>query len=137
MNRFLLLLAVAVGLSASSCKETYDQGVCQNLTDKIVCEKSLTQVDYAEMLEQYESILQYLIARADEVIAESDESAREALMLSMRSDEEYLRRFGYMFTFGSTLYQADVKNELDDDNHATYLRIGHYSDEFAHRTEQL
>lgn len=137
MNRIFLSLFLALGLLVSSCSKGYDADLCQSLSDKIVREQPLDQHDYAEMLFQYESILKYLISRADDVIALKNEDDRDALRQSLRNDEDYLQRFSYMFTFGSTLYQAEVRNELDAANLAAYHDLERYCDEFADRSEAL
>lgn len=120
-----------------SCSDGYDRSLCQDLSDRIVRDDSLSQDDYAAMLDQYESILKYMIDRADDIIATEDETERQELSRALRSDEDYLERFGFMFTFGSTLYQADVRNQLDDANSAAYRSLESYSDEFARRSEQI
>ena len=137
MNRILLLLFAVLGLSVSSCSDGYDAAVCQDLSDKIVREQPLTQDDYADMLDQYEAILKYLISRADDIISIEADGDKDRMRRELRSDEDYLQRFSYMFTFGSVLYQAEVRNELDENNLAAYHDLERYSDEFADRTEEL
>lgn len=138
MNRFFVLIYIIVcNLLFASCTSGYDMSVCERLSDKIVREEPLSQDDYEDMLFQYESILKYLIDRADEVIDEDDSDKRAELQQKMRNDDEYLKRFSYMFTFGSTLYQADVNKSLDAKNLNTYRSLERYADEFAHRSEEL
>lgn len=138
MNRFLVFIYILVcNLLFMSCSSGYDMSVCERLSDKIVREEPLSQDDYEDMLNQYESILKYLIDRADEIIDEDDSDKRSALQQKMRNDEEYLKRFSYMFTFGSTLYQADVNKTLDAKNLNTYHSLDRYADEFARRSKEL
>ncbi len=137
MNRITKLIIPVICLLLSSCSRGYDEKTCSMLADKIVREDSLSQEDYAAMLTQYESILQYLIDRADEVIACTDGSRRDKMLRDMRNEEEYVGRFSYMFTFSSALYQAQVRDGLDDKNLDSYHKLERYADEFARRTEQL
>lgn len=138
MNRFIVLIyIIACNLLFASCSSGYDMSVCERLSDKIVREEPLSQDDYEDMLVQYESILKYLIDRADDVIDEDDSDKRAELQQRMRNDDEYLKRFSYMFTFGSTLYQADVNKSLDAKNLNTYRSLERYADEFARRSEEL
>lgn len=137
MKHFLYLIALVFPFVFMSCNDGYDRSLCQSLSDKIVCDDSLSQDDYADMLDQYESILKYMIDRADDIIGTEDEAKRLELSRALRNDEDYLERFGFMFTFGSTLYQADVRNELDDANSATYRSLESYVEEFANRSEQI
>lgn len=137
MKHLLYSIALIFTFVFFSCSDSYDRSLCQNLSDRIVRDDSLSQKDYADMLDQYESILKYMIDRADDIIATEDEAERQELSRALRSDEDYLERFGFMFTFGSTLYQADVRNELDDANSAAYRSLESYSDEFARRSEQI
>ena len=111
----LLILTLAMTAGLSSCKG-YDEAKCESLTEMIIRGRMLDQNDYADMLDQYEDILKYLIGRSDEIIAEQDQQTRKELQKRLRNDEEYLKRFGYMFTFGSALYQADVANLHDENN---------------------
>lgn len=133
----IAFFAAIVSLGLTSCSDGYDAGECERLADMIVRDRALTQDDYAAMIEQYESILKYLIRRADEVLDESDPGRREQLVADLRSDDEYLQRFSYMFTFGSTLYRAEESDSFDQENRSRYEALDEYVEEFAKRTEQI
>lgn len=137
MNRIQKLLIPIICLILASCSGGYDEHACSRLADKVVRDDSLSQKDYAEMMVQYEAILQYLIDRADDIIACDDSERKSEMTRNLRNDEEYGRRFGYMFTFSSALYQAEVRNGLDEKNLKSYRSLERYTDEFARRTERL
>ena len=136
-NRLIIPALLCIGLLVASCSSGYDSKVCEKLSGKIVRSESLTQDDYDQMLKQHESILKYLISRVEDIVDEDDQENREKLMQDMRNDNEYLKRFGYMFTFGSTLYQAEVNNVLDAKNQNTYNALNRYAEEFARLSEEL
>lgn len=137
MNRIHKLLIPVICLVLASCSGGYDDKTCSRLADMVVRDDSLSQKDYSEMMVQYEAILQYLIDRADEIIACDDSERKAEMAQKLRDDEEYGRRFSYMFTFSSALYQAEVRDELDEKNLENYRSLERYTDEFAQRTEQL
>jgi len=137
MNRFILIICMVCGMTLASCSGAYSASECERLSDKIVCDEKLSQEDYEDMLVQYEAILKYLISKADKIIEETDKNERSKLRQSIRNDSEYLKRFSYMFTFGSALYQAEVKNELDAKNLNAYKKLDSYVEEFNRRSEDI
>ena len=137
MNRIFLCLFLVSGLMMSSCSKGYDPDLCYRLSDRIMREQPLDQHDYAEMLVQYEAILKYLIDRSDEIIALDSDSEKDRMRRELRADDDYLQRFSYMFTFGSALYQAEVRDDLDEVNLAAYHRLERYCDEFADSSEEF
>lgn len=131
------LAAILSILALTACNGGYDASECERLTDKIVNEETLSQDDYSDMLTQYESILQYLIDRTDKTNEISDDFERAKEQQALRQDEEFMKRFSYMFTFGSALYMAEVGGELDDSNLERYNKVMEYVDEFTKSSERF
>ena len=97
---------------------------------KIERHDSLSQRDYSLIIEQDEQILQYLINRAEDM-REIPEEERDRFWRSLTSDPEYMERFGYLFTLGSALYQADTEGLLDERNAAMYRALDEYNEQLA------
>ncbi len=134
MKTLYTLLAGALLLLCAACSSSpaarYDGEMCHELSVKIERGDSLSQADYRNMILQNEAILVYLINRTKEVSSEpSDEQAGS--WRHLLAEPEYLERFGYMFTLGSALYQADADGHLDSDNKKLYDRLDRYNRELA------
>lgn len=130
-NSFLFgaLLLMCAACSSSPAAH-YDDELCHDLSVKIERGDSLSQDDYRSMILQNEAILVYLIDRTKEVSSEpSDE--QPGSWRHLLAEPEYLERFGYMFTLGSALYQADASGRLDSDNKKLYDRLDRYNRELA------
>ena len=54
---------------------------------------------------------------------------------ALKSNPEYMQRFGFLFTLGSALYQAESHGKLDSSNAAAYDALDHYNDALAGVTE--
>lgn len=91
---------------------------------------SLTQADYTAMIAQSEDILKFLIKRTKD-ISDEPESMRPGAWRQLLADPEYLERFGYMFTLGSALYQADTSGRLDADNARRFASLDNYNQVLA------
>lgn len=131
---FLCAIAVAiVGVCVQACSRggsLYDSALCRTLAIKIERHDSLSQRDYSLIIEQDEQILQYLISRADDMRGIPEEE-RDNFWRSLTSDPEYMERFGYMFTLGSALYQADTEGLLDERNAERYRSLDEYNEQLA------
>ncbi len=114
---------------------SYDSAVCNQLAVKIDSRQPLTQEDYASMIAQNEDILKYIIERSRD-ISEMPDSVRSGAWRDLLSDPEYLERFSYMFTLGSTLYQADVDGLLDEDNAKHYAELDRYNEDLVAITDR-
>lgn len=138
IKRFIPYLAAILAMIAlTGCSGGYDASECERLTNKIVADEPLSQDDYADMLTQYENILRYLIERTDESLEIKDDFERASHQQALRQDEEFMKRFAYMFTFGSALYMAEVGGELDDSNLERYNKVSEYAEQFAERSERF
>lgn len=87
------------------------------------------------MIAQNEDILKYIIERSRD-ISEMPDSVRSGAWRDLLSDPEYLERFSYMFTLGSTLYQADVDGLLDEDNAKHYAELDRYNEDLVAITDR-
>lgn len=140
MKPSILLSAFAAVLFFAACSggdwhRAYDSAVCNELAVKIDSRKPLTQEDYASMIAQNEDILKYIIERS-RTISEMPDSVRPGAWRDLLADPEYLERFSYMFTLGSTLYQADADGLLDEDNAEHYAELDRYNDDLAAITDR-
>lgn len=116
--------------SASDWHRDYDAEICNSLAVKIDGHQPLTQDDYASMIAQNEDILKYIIDRSRR-ISDMPDSVRAGAWRDLLADPEYLERFSYMFTLGSTLYQADADGLLDSENARRYAELDRYNADLA------
>lgn len=114
----------------------YDSALCADLSAKIERRDSLSQQDYRNMIAQNEAILKYLIDRTS-AISELPDSCRYPAWRAMTAEPEYLERFGYMFTLGSALYQAELNGKLDEDNTEAYDELDDYNTRLADYTDHI
>ena len=121
--------------SASDWHQAYDSDVCNELATKIDSRQPLTQQDYASMIAQNEDILKYIIERS-RTISEMPDSVRSGAWRDLLADPEYLERFSYMFTIGSSLYQADADGLLDKENADHYAELDRYNADLAAITDR-
>ena len=132
-KRFNISVLAALLLCMASCGHSapsYDAELCQKLAEQIDRHQQLTQDDYSAMIGQDIAILRYLIDK-NKAVAASSEAERSAEWNRLVHDPEYLERFGYLFTIGSALYQADNDGLLDEANKKAYSEIGRYNSELA------
>lgn len=113
----------------------YDKDLCHDLSVKIENRDSLTQEDYAELIEQNRAILQYLVNCSKE-ISELPDSIRNQRWRTLTATPEYLEKFGYMFTIGSSLYRADNAGLLDKENEKEYRSLDRYNEDLAKYSER-
>lgn len=130
------IMLVSCGKNGVSAPTGYDPEVCAELSVKIEDRDSLSQYDYTRMISQNEAILQYLIDRTSK-ISEMPDSCRYTAWRILTSDPEYLERFGYMFTIGSALYQADMSGILNEDNAKAYAALDNYNVKLADYTDRF
>lgn len=141
MKKILLLLPLIIFLCGCGRKSTwfpqdYDADVCAELATKIERHDSLSQDDYAAIIAQNKAILQYLIDRTSN-ITELPDSCRYQAWRTLTAEPEYLERFGFMFTLGSALYQADLNQRLDSDNAQAYATLDDYNNKLADFTDRF
>lgn len=122
----LFLVAATAACSHDDWHRSYDAEECNRLATMIDSRDSLSQSDYTAMIAQSEDILKFLIERTKEVSAEPD-SLRPGAWRQLLADPDYLERFGYMFTLGSALYQADTSGRLDSDNARRFASLDNYN----------
>lgn len=134
---YLLALAALVWACGyeSAPDSTYSAGRCEELAVRIERHDSLTQQDYTDMIGQNEAILRYLVEQARRISELPDSTRQEAWHLLM-ADPEYLERFGYSFTLGSTLYQADASGLLDKYNQRLYTALDRYNKDLAQYSDR-
>lgn len=113
----------------------YDGNLCRELSVKIENRDSLSQNDYAEMIVQNKAILQYLVNCSKE-ISELPDSVRNQRWRLLTATPEYLEKFGYMFTIGSSLYRADNAGLLDKNNSKEYRELDRYNEDLAKYSER-
>lgn len=132
-----VLTVLAAGCShTSSSGRGYDPEECEALAVKIERRDSLTQQDYAEMIEQNEQILKYIVSENERVAALAPETRYQATR-ELRANPDYMERFGYLFTIGSALFQAEREGRLDRSNAAAYSALDSYNESLARVSEQL
>lgn len=129
---YIMLLPLLAACGGRSVPSDYDSATCTDLSVRIERRDSLTQYDYACIIAQNRAILEYLVERAGDIDGLPD-SLRYTAWRELLAEPEYLERFGYMFTLGSALYNADVDGLLDDDNSRAYAEL----DTFNHRLATL
>lgn len=131
----VILLLSACGRSAGRAEAEYSSEVCDELAVRIDSRDSLSQADYAEMIRQSEAIMAYLVDQSRR-ISEMPDSLRAHAWRELQADPEYLERFGYMFTLGSTLYQADSDGRLDKTNAADFADLDRYNAQLAEYSDR-
>lgn len=142
MKKILLILPLFIvilsccGKGGAVFSKDYDSELCSELSTKIERHDSLTQHDYRNMIAQNEAILQYLIERTS-AISELPDSCRYQTWRAMTAEPEYLERFGYMFTLGSALYQAELNGKLDEENSEAYDELDDYNTRLADYTDHI
>lgn len=141
MKKILLILALLPLIMISCGKHAgipkgYDAEECSRLSTLIERHDTLSQRDYSCMIAQNEAILQYLIDRTKQ-ISELPDSCRYPAWRTLTAEPEYLERFGYMFTIGSALYQADINGKLDEDNREAYASLDDYNSKLADYTDRF
>lgn len=134
--KYLVIVIIAVAMAAltgchgDAIDADYNSNTCETLAIKIERRDSLSQHDYAQMIGQNEAILRYLVEESKRVSGEPD-SLRSNAWRNLLADPAYLERFGYMFTLGSALYQADVDGKLDKQNKRAYDALDQYNSQLA------
>lgn len=124
---FLVLLLTVIVTACSHGGDSYDSALCRSLASKIEKHEELTQRDYRLMISQNEQILKYLVAQAEQ-IEHTPETDRGQAWRSLTANPEYMERFGYMFTLGSALYEANASGILDEDNTRLYHKLDEYNE---------
>lgn len=114
----------------------YDSAECERLSIAIERHDSLTQNDYSEMINQSEQILRYLVEKND-AIGDLPEDCRLDELRQLRASPEYMERFGYFFTLGSALYQADTHGLLDESNRRHYADLDEYNTRFSRLADRM
>lgn len=132
---YLVLAASALlggcgGSGGGSLFGGYNSAECERLSIAIERHDSLTQHDYAQMIAQSEYIVRYLVEKND-AIGDLPEDSRLEELRQLRASPEYMERFGYFFTLGSALYQADTRGLLDDSNRRHYAELDEYNTRFS------
>lgn len=139
MKAFYLFTIIVLGLAFASCDRTeapeYDSSACEALAVKVERREVLTQEEYAQMIGQNAAILSYLIEK-NKAISEMPADSRSEYWRQLLADPEYMERFGYMFTLGSALYQADADGKLDAQNKERYDALDKYNRELAEYSER-
>lgn len=134
-----IVYSVAALVVLASCgaggSVSYDPELCTELSKKIERHDSLTQDDYSHIIDQNGEILKYLVGRASQV-SELPDSSRTSAWRALLAEPEYLERFGYMFTLGSALYQADTQGRLDKTNSRRYAELDRYNERLAEYTDR-
>ena len=126
MKAIYLFTIILLGLAMSACgfedeAAEYDSETCAALAVKVERREAISQEEYRDMIGQNEAILCYLIEKSRE-IAEEPSDQRNDSWRNLLADPDYMERFGYMFTLGSALYQADADGKLDAENKKRYER---------------
>lgn len=135
---FATICLTAVMLAFCACSQaSYSHDTCLNLSEKIERGESLSQKDYSSMIAQSKAILEYLIDRTDQLSEISGTDERESAARELHADPEFMDRFGYLFTFSSCLYRAELAGNLDSGNLRDYQDLSEYNDRFAAMTDGL
>lgn len=140
MTIYHRLTAIIIPLLLWSCAgrqldDTYNAATCEDLAVKIERRDSLTQQEYTAMIGQNKAILSYLVEQSKD-IAEQPADNRNGSWRQLLADPEYMERFGYMFTLGSALYQAETEGRLDKENEELYRSLDKYNKELAAYTDK-
>lgn len=126
----LLIIITAVAFGCSGGGDSYDGTLCRTLAGKVERHEDLSQRDYKLMISQNEQILKYLVAQAEQ-IDDTPEVDRGQAWRSLTADPEYMERFGYLFTLGSALYDADIQGKMDEDNVRRYHELDEYNEKLG------
>lgn len=132
-----VVVLLILGLSACSGvgeSDTYSSEVCETLAIKVERHDSLTQNDYAQMIEQSEQILRHLVDKSHQ-IKDLTEEERAGKIRWIFADHDCLEQFGYLFTLGTALYQANEAGMLDSANERKYHKLDKYNSELAELIE--
>lgn len=139
MKAFYLFTIIILGIAFAACDRDdapeYDSSACEALAVKVERREALTQEEYARMIGQNAAILSYLIDK-NKAISEIPADSRAEYCRQLLADPEYMERFGYMFTLGSALYQADADGKLDARNKERYDALDKYNRELAEYSER-
>ncbi len=131
----LLTASLLAACSGRKLDSDYNAEACAELSVKVEHRDSLTQQDYTRMIGQNEAILRYLVEQS-KLIADEAPEDRQSSWRQLLADPEYLERFGYMFTLGSALYQADAEGKLDAENKKLYASLDRYNAELAEYSDR-
>lgn len=131
-----ILAVLAVASVSCSGRHGYDPATCEELSIKIERHDSLTQTDYSAMIDQNEQILRYLIEESER-LQDTPDDERYAAFRELLAEPVYRERFSYLFTLGSTLYQADELGLLDRSNARAYRRLDEYNARFAAISDRM
>ena len=126
MKAIYLFTIILLGLAMSACG--FDDEAVER-------REAISQEEYRDMIGQNEAILCYLIEKSRE-IAEEPSDQRNDSWRNLLADPDYMERFGYMFTLGSALYQADADGKLDAENKKRYDALDKYNRELAEYSER-
>lgn len=137
MKKLLLITVVLMAISLSACHKGYDSRTCAVLSERVATQAPLSQDDYADMIEQSDHILHYLMEAADSISAIPDRDRRRAAAAALRADREFLERFDYMFTFSSVLYRAHLSGALSAENAEAYENLDAASGRLASLSARL
>lgn len=139
MKHVILLTVITFCLLTVGCSgggQDYDSAKCLTLAEKIETDGDLTSDDYTEMIDQNEAILQYLVEKSRE-ISEMPDSTRVGAWRALTAEPEYLERFGYMFTLGSALYDAERNGTLSRRNANRLKALDKYNEALASYCERF
>lgn len=127
--KLYILATLTVLLSA--CSHGYDASKCADLTSKMATGQKLSQDDYADMIEQYGIVLDYLVNRTDSVVMLRDSAERHEAGMRLRADSLFRQRTETMLSFSSALFRARASDRLNDFNLNNYLDLAPYSTRFS------
>lgn len=135
--KFAVIFFFALLLCAcSKAPRSYDAELCNRLAVKIERSDALSQQDYADMIDQSEQILKYLVRR-NATLEDMEPEQRYEAYRELLADPEYMERFGYLFTLGSALYQAEAEGALDSRNAEAYQALDEYNSQFAEISDRM
>lgn len=140
MKVFYLVTLIIISTLLASCGRTeaevdYNSEVCEDLSVKVERREPLSQEEYSRMIGQNAAILRYLIEE-NRKIADLDADERNDAWRNLLADPDYMERFGYLFTLGSALYQADADGKLDEHNRQLYAGLDEYNRRLAEYSER-
>lgn len=140
MKVFYLVTLIIISTLLASCGRTeaevdYNSEVCETLSVKVERREPLSQEEYSLMIGQNAAILRYLIEE-NKKIAGLDADERNDAWRNLLADPDYMERFGYLFTLGSALYQADAEGKLDEHNRQLYAGLDEYNRRLAEYSER-
>ena len=132
MKAIYLFTIILLGLAMSACgfddeAAEYDSETCAALAVKVERREAISQEEYRDMIGQNEESRE---------IAEEPSDQRNDSWRNLLADPDYMERFGYMFTLGSALYQADADGKLDAENKKRYDALDKYNRELAEYSER-